>query len=113
MVNPILFLTPSLEYFLLILCITVNDLLELIWIITSGIRVPSSTPMEIIFFMFKFVALILVPSLVEGGDCELYERDYNFIYEEPTCSTSSHFTYKDDDDFYVSTYDEFMRLIYS
>ena len=41
------------------------------------------------------------------GDCELYEGDYNFIDEEPTRSTSSHFTYNDE--FYVSSYDEVMR----
>ena len=46
------------------------------------------------------------------GDCELYEGDYNFINEEPTYSTSSHFTYKDDDELYVSAYDEVMRLRY-
>ena len=44
------------------------------------------------------------------GDYELYEGDYNFIDEEWTCSTSSHFTYKDDDDFNVLGYDEVMRL---
>ena len=29
------------------------------------------------------------------GDCELYEGEYNFIDEEPTCNTSTNFTYKD------------------
>ena len=43
------------------------------------------------------------------GDCELYEGYNNFIDEEPTCNISSHFTYKDDDDFYVSAYDEVVR----
>ena len=50
----------------------------------------------------------LVPVTVEEGDYELYEEYYNSIDEEPTCNTSSHFTYRDDDDYYVSTYDEVM-----
>ena len=60
-------------------------------------------------FKFVFVDMRLVPVTIEEVDYELYEEDYNSIDEEPTCSTSSHFTYKDDDEFYVSTYDELMR----
>ena len=51
-----------------------------------------------------------VPVIIEEGDYDMYEEEYNSINEEPTCNTSSHFTYKDDDDFYVSTYDKVMRL---
>ena len=53
----------------------------------------------------------LEPVSVEEGDCELYEGEYNFLDEETTYSTSSHFTYKDDDGFYVSLYNEFMSPI--
>ena len=48
--------------------------------------------------------MILVSIATEEEYFELYEEGNSSMDEDPSCSTSSHFTYKDDEDFYVPAY---------